>query len=121
MFWKKKGNQSKVKGPTQQEILKNKREILVKQIIEEVDTLTKGQTVIYQLSEFYAFARFLGIELNPTFPEKGKKYRMFSDEMVDGKPAGKKSYMDSTNSASGYAEWVADKDSDLYGHVKRFQ
>lgn len=46
---------------------------------------------------------------------------MFTDEMKDGKPAGKKSYTESTNSPSGYADWVTDKDSDRYGHVQRFQ
>jgi hypothetical protein len=121
MLWKKKGNLTKEKLPNHQEVLRNKRETLKKQIIEEVESLTNGQTIIYQLSEFYSFARFLGVELNPAFPQKGKKYRMFSDEMAGGMPAGKKSYMDSTNNASGFAEWVADKDSDQYGHVKRFQ
>jgi hypothetical protein len=121
MFWKKKDNNPKVKKPTEQDILKNKRDSLKKQITEEVETLTKEKPIIYQLSEFYSFARFLGVELNPTYPQKGKKYVMFSDEIVDGKPSGKKSYMESSNNASSYAEWVADKDSDLYGHVRRFQ
>jgi|WetSurMetagenome_2_1015567.scaffolds.fasta_scaffold317114_2 hypothetical protein len=121
MFWKKKDNNPQTKKPTEQEVLKSQRELLKKQIMEETETLTKGQAIIYQLSEFYSFARFIGIEPNPTFPQKGKKYRMFTDEMVDGKPAGKKSYVDSTNNASVYADWVADKDSDKYGHVKRFQ
>jgi hypothetical protein len=46
---------------------------------------------------------------------------MFTDEMADGKPSGKKSYIDSTNNATSYAEWVTDKDSERYGHVKGFQ
>lgn len=114
MFRKKKDNHAKVKEPTPREILKNK-------ITEEVETLTEGQAIIYQLPEFYTYSRFLIVELNPTYPQKGKKYLMFTDQMADGKPAGKRSYADSKNKASECADWVSEKDSDLYGHVKRFQ
>ncbi len=121
MFWKKKDDGNKVKEPTEQEILASQRQILKKQIMEEVETLTKGQTIMYQLPKYYSFARFLGVELNPTFPQKGKKYLMFTDEMKDGKPAGKRSYIDNTNKASDYAEWVAGKDTEKDDHVMRFQ
>jgi hypothetical protein len=114
MFWKKKDNNSKVKELTP-------REIFVKKITEEVEALTEGQAVIYQLPEFYSFARFLGVELNPTFPQKGKKYLLFIDQMAEDKPTGKRSYNGSTNNASEYAEGIVERDSDVYGHVKRFQ
>jgi hypothetical protein len=114
MFWKKKDNQPKVKEPTPYEIL-------VKKIAEEVETLTKGQAIIYQIPEFYSFARFLGVELNPTYPQKGKKYLMFTDQMADGKPTGKRSYADSTNKATEFGQYVAERDGDKYGHVIRYQ
>jgi hypothetical protein len=121
MFWRKKDNSKKVKEPTELEILVNQRQILKKKIMDEVETITKGQTITYQLPKYYSFARFLGVELNPTFPQKGKKYLMFTDEMTDGKPAGKRSYIDSTNKASDYADWVASKDTEKDDHVMRFQ
>jgi hypothetical protein len=115
MFGKKKDKQMQVKEPTP-------REILMDKITKEVEALTEGQSVIYQLADFFVFARFLGIELNPAFPQKGKKYCMFAySHMADGKPAGQKSISASTNKAVDYAYWVADRDSDQYGHVKRFQ
>jgi hypothetical protein len=121
MFWKKKNSQLKVKEPTELDVLENKRAILKNIIIEEVENLTKEQAILYKFQEFYTFARFLGVELNPKFPLKGKKYLMFTDQMVEGKPMGKKSYIGRINKAVDYADWVSDKDSDKYGHVKRFQ
>jgi hypothetical protein len=114
VFWKKKDTKYKVKELTQ-------REIFVKKIVEEVEALTEGQAVIYQLPEFYTFARFLGVELNPAFPQKGKKYLMFTDQMAEGKPTGKRSYIASTNKASEYADGVVERDGDKWGHVTRFQ
>jgi hypothetical protein len=115
MFGKKKDKQAQVKLPTP-------REILMDKITKEVEVLTQGQAVIYQLPEFYVFARFLGVEANPTFPQKGKKYCMFTyGQMAGGKPAGQKSIINKTNNARDYADWVADRDNDQYGHVKRFQ
>jgi hypothetical protein len=121
VFWKKKDNQPKAKEPTEAEILWNQQKLLNSKIVEEVETLTKEQAILYELPEFYSFARFLGFELNPTYPQKGKKYLMFTDQAVDGKPAGKKSYIGGTNKATDYSDWVSEKDSDKYGHIKRYQ
>ena len=113
MFRKKKDNQPKAKEPSARDILKNK-------ITLEVEALTQGQAVIYQLPEFYTFARFLGVELNPEFPQKGKKYLTFSQQMVDGKP-NEKRYTGGINKASDYADWVSERDVEAYGHIKRIQ
>jgi hypothetical protein len=114
MFGRKKGNQPVEQGPSA-------RDILNKKIAQEVEALTPGQAVIYQIPEFYSFARFLGVELNPMFPQKGKKYLMFTDQVADGKPVGKRSEMCTTNNALEYAVWVSERDNDTYGHVKRVQ
>jgi hypothetical protein len=125
MFWKKREKQPN--QPKEEQLMQPKvkppspREILVKKITEEVENLTEGQAVIYQIPEFYTFARFLGVELNPTFPQKGKKYLMFLEKITDGKAAGKRIYMNRTNKASEYADWVADRDKEMYGHVERIQ
>jgi hypothetical protein len=121
MFWKKKNIQPEKKEPTDAEILWDQQKLLKNKITEEVETLTKEQAILYELPEFYTFARFLGVELNPTFPLKSKKYLMFTDQMVDGMPTGKKSYIGGVNKSTDYADWVSEKDSDKYGHVKRFQ
>lgn len=116
MFGKKKDNQTKVKEPSPREILQAK-------ITAEIESLTAGQTLIYQIPEIYhASARFHMVELNPTFPQKGKKYLMYTDGIADGKPAGNKTLLDNTNKASYAAEWIAACDSNYdWGPVKRVQ
>ncbi len=113
MFRRKKEDQTKVKEPSARDILKVK-------ITQEVEALAQGQAVIYELPEFYTFARFLGVELNPAFPQKGKKYLTFAQQIVDGKPTEKR-YMGSINKASDYADWVSERDVEVYGHIKRVQ
>lgn len=115
MLWKKKGKQSQDDSQHPQISLMNK-------ITREVEALNVGEAVIYQLPEFFVFARFLGVELNPTFPKKGKKYILFSyRDITEGKPAGEKQDMNYTNKASDYADWVSNKDTEAWGHIKRFQ
>jgi hypothetical protein len=112
MFGKKKDNQPK--EPPLGEILKNK-------IAEEIEALTPGQTLIYQLPEFYTFARFFMVSVNPEFPQKGKKYLSWADKIVDGKPAGMKMILCGSNKALDAAKPIAERDSEQYGHIKRYQ
>jgi len=94
----------KVKDPSPREILMNR-------IVGEVEQLAPGQSLIYKLPEFYwsRFAAFLIVELNPSHPERGKKYIMSTDKIADGKPAGEKNRVRDTNKPRDYADWVADK------------
>ena len=120
MFWKKQDKQPRVKQTKVKPLIP--RDTLKAKITKEIEALTAGQAVIYQIPEYFTFARFLGIELNPTFPQKGKKYRMIIyKEIADGKPAGDKQITDYTNSASYCADWVSEKDTERCGHVMRFQ
>ena len=115
MFGKKKDKQLRDDSQHPQITLRNK-------ILKEVEALTEGEAVIYQLPEFFVFARFLGVELNPTFPQKGRKYSLFTYRgIAEGKPAGEKQSANYSNKALDFAEWVADKDTETWGHVKRFQ
>ncbi len=114
MFGKKKKEEPKEKKLSPQKILEAK-------IISEIESMTPGFPVIYQLSENYRYARFLIIELNPTYPEKGRKYLLSSDEMVDDKPAGKRTLITTSNKASDGANWIASRDTDQFGHAKRYQ
>lgn len=113
MFGKNKDNQPKVKELSPREILKAK-------ITAEIESLTPGQKLYYQLPEFYTFARFFMVALNPMFPKNGKKYLMCQDSIADGKPAGKIAVVNDTNKASQAAEWISERDSDEHGHIKRF-
>ncbi len=112
MFGKKKEPKVKKLSPKQ---------ILMNRIVGEVEQLAPGQSLIYKLPEFYwsAFAGFLIVELNPSHPEKGRKYILSRDKIADGKPAGEKIRVCDTNNPREYADWVADRNGE-YGSVERF-
>jgi hypothetical protein len=113
MFWRKK--EPKVQDLSPQEILTNRIE-------EEIEKLALGQTLIYKLPEFYwaAFGVFVMAELNPSYPQKGKKYIMSKDGMVDGKPAGRKFRLWDSNKARIAAEFIAESQTERAGKVERF-
>ncbi len=98
------------------------REQLTARIASEVEQLTPGQSLIYKLPEFYhdGFAAFLIAEPNPTYPQKGKKYCIFTDRIADGKPAGKRASMGQQDKSRGIAEWIADRDG-FKGSIERYQ
>ncbi len=138
MFWRKKEpeakepkaeeskvgeskvGESKVEKPKGKEL--HPREIVRNRVVEEAEKLAPGEVIIYKLPEFYhsGFGAFLIFELNPSYPGKGKKYLMSIDQIVDGKPAGKKSHAGDTNSPVQIGDWVATREG-LYGSVTRFQ
>ncbi len=99
-----------------------KRQLMVGRIASEVEQLAPGQSLIYKLPEFYwsGFAAFLVAEPNPTYPQKGKKYCMHTDRIVDGKPAGKIGYTWQSDKPNQVAEWMADRDG-FRGSIERYQ
>ncbi len=99
-----------------------KRQLMVGRIASEVEQLTPGQSLIYKLPEFYwdGFAAFLIAEPNPTYPQKGKKYCMYTDKIADGKLAGRKVNMGQTDKSKQIAEWMADRDG-FKGSIERYQ
>lgn len=107
MFGRKK--EPKVKEPSP-------REILMNQIADEVQKLAPGQSLIYKLPELYwsGFAAFLIAELNPSYPKKGRKYIMYTDKIVDGKPAGRRGSGWQTNNPRDYADWVVSRDGERF-------
>ena len=124
MFWRKK-QPSEVQGKEEEkpkEDHRHPREIVRERIIEEVENLAPGETLTYKLPEFYhsGFAAFLSIELNPSYPEKGKKYHLITDKIADGKPAGQKTLSAEVNNSLDAARWISVRDGQ-YGSVTRFQ
>lgn len=107
MFGKKK--EPKVKEPSQ-------KEILMTRISDEVEQLASGQALIYRLPEFYwnGFAAFLMAELNPSYPEKGKKYILSKDKIEDGKPAGAKTRAFESDKPRDFADWVVSRNGERF-------
>jgi len=87
------------------------REATTNTIIQEVEQLAPGQQLIYKLPELYAsgFAAFLIAELNPSYPDKGKKYIYSTDKTLDGRPAGQKKRAWESDKPREYANWVVDR------------
>lgn len=83
----------------------------------EVEQLTQGQSLIYKLPEFYwsGFAAFLMVDLNPSYPQKGRKYIMSTDGIADGKPAGLKKRLSDSNKPKDVADWVVQRKGERFG------
>lgn len=120
LFGKKKENTGtevkKEKQLSDRELMEKRYKEEKSRVIAEVEQLTPGQTLIYQLPEFYwsGFAAFVMAELNPEYPKKGKKYLFTVDRIEDGKPAGKKGRYFEGNDGKGYADAVVERQAKRY-------
>ena len=104
--------EEKVKQKSKLEIEKEE----INRVVGEMEQLTPGQTLIYKLPEFYwsGLGAFLIAELNPLYPQKGRKYIMSRDDIADGKPAGKKARVFESNKPSDFGEWVARRQGERF-------
>jgi len=74
----------------------------------EIERLSAGQVLRYQLPEVYG-GDFAVIQANPDYPQKGKRYRLGSERMVDGKPAGKINFIWDTDKPMDLAKWILER------------
>jgi hypothetical protein len=74
----------------------------------EIERLSAGQVLRYELPEVYG-GDLAVIQANPDYPQKGKKYRLGSERIVDGKPAGKINFIWDTNKPMDLAKWVLER------------
>ena len=54
------------------------------------------------------------VELNPTYPDKGKKYIVSFDDLIDGEAAGNKLYVAQSNKPRQIARWLLGRKATLY-------
>jgi hypothetical protein len=103
MFWKKKPAAGEPKaGDSPKDIITN-----------QIEQLTPGQTLSYRLPETYG-DRLAVIELNLQYLKKGqKKYILSLEELVDGKPTGKRRRFLDSNKPKDLAGWILDRDGEL--------
>ncbi|GAI59065.1 unnamed protein product [marine sediment metagenome] len=102
MFWKKKpaAGEPKAKEPSP------------KEVITQIEQLTLGQALSYRLLETYGGGLAV-IELNPQYPKKGRKYILSLEELVDGKPAGKRHRLWDSDKPKDLAGWILDQNGEL--------
>ncbi len=114
MFWKRKEaavkpTEAKVGPPKSKEKKLSPKDI----IASKVEQLSLGETVSYRLPEVYGGGLAV-VELNVQYPEKGKKYFLSLEKMIDGKPAGKRSRLWESNKPKDLAGWIVDRSGELY-------
>jgi len=114
MFWRKKaaeaGAPATKAGPSEVKAKKlSPRDIMRQQIGQ----LTAGDVLRYGLPETYGGGLVI-IEMNPKYPQKGRKYILSTEKLVDGKPTGKKSQLFDSNDPKGLANWVMERGGELF-------
>lgn len=82
-------------------------------IINRIEELGPGQTVSYRLPEVYGGGLAV-VELNVQYPEKGKRYFLSLEKIVDGKPMGTRSRLWDSNKPKDLAGWILDRSGELY-------
>ena len=102
MFWKKKEGKGEEKELSPKEIVANK-----------VEQLGPGEALSYRLAEVYGGGLAI-VEPNPQYPEKGKKYFLSLDKIVDEKPTGKRSRLWESNKPKDFAGWIIERGGQLY-------
>ena len=80
-------------------------------MINQIQQLIPEQVITYKLAKLYweNFAGFMLVELNPQYPQKGRKYIVSVDKIADDKPAGKKTFLWNTNKAEDIVSAVLDR------------
>jgi len=120
MFWKKrqpvataldgKAQETKVEVQEPQKAKKlSPKEI----IIDRIEQLGPEESVSYRLPEVRG-GELAVVELNPQYPEKGNKYLLSLEKIVDGKPAGTRSRLWDSNKPKNLAGWILDRSGELY-------
>jgi hypothetical protein len=119
MFWKKTAPVPPEAKPTKekakpQKSEKKEKKLSPKDIVAgRIEQLGPGQSISYQLSEFYGGDLAI-VELNPDYPRKGQKYILSTQKMVDGKPMEKISCFWESNKPQDLAGWIVDRYDKLF-------
>lgn len=85
-------------------------EVLAKQI----EQLIPGQILRYKIVRETWGADFIAVELNPQYPQKGKKYILSTGNIVQGMPGGKKSIMYESDNSLEIATSVLDRKGEQF-------
>lgn len=120
MFWKKKqpvkiSPEAKPQDTTA-EVQKPRKvkKLSPKEIITSlIEQLQPGQSLSYRLAQVYG-GELAIVELNPRYPEKGKKYTMTTEALVDGKPGGKRTRLWDADKPKHIASWIVDRQGEPF-------
>ena len=100
MFWRKGGGEKKL----------SPKDIMEK----EIEQLVPGQLLSYNHPETFG-GNLTVVQLNPQYPEKGKKYIISKEGLVDNKPDSKIMYIFDSEKPKEIASWVLDRLGTRFG------
>ena len=110
MFWKKQQTEAKATEAKPEKVKKLSPKDI---IVSKIEQLGSGESVSYQLGEVYGNGLAV-VELNPQYPEKGKRYFLSLEKIVDGKPEGKRGHLWDSNKPKELASWILERSGKLY-------
>jgi len=80
-----------------------------------IEQITPGQTLRYKIPEPETWGcGFLTIELNPQYPQKGRKYILSAENIVHGMPGGKKTTIYDSDNPIEVANSIHDRNGELF-------
>jgi len=112
MFWKRKEGKEGTEAAKPKAKKLSPNEIFANQIEQQ---LTPGQTLRFKIPETSELgykkveAGFVNLELNPQYPQKGKKYVFSAENIVNGMPGGKRTIMYETDKSIDLATSILDR------------
>lgn len=109
MFWKKKQTEAK---PTEKKA-KEKKLSPMDIIMDKIEQLVLGESLSYHLPPIYGDDLAI-VQLNPDYPNKGRKYALFSEKLVDGKPCGQRVRLWYSDKPRDIANWIHSRDGVPY-------
>jgi hypothetical protein len=114
MFWRKKAVEGGAPTPEARPPEVKAKKLSPRDIMrEQIQQLTARDVLRYRLPETYGGGLAV-IEWNPKYPQKGRKYILSTEKLVNGKPADKKSQLFDSNDPKGLANWVMERGGELF-------
>lgn len=79
----------------------------------KIEQIVPGQTLRFKIARERWGADFVTVELNPQYPQSGKKYILSGENAVQGMPGGKKTIMSDYDNPIEIAASIMDRDGKL--------
>jgi len=84
-------------------------------LANQIEQLVPGQTLRFKIPEpeTQGFG-FITVELNPQYPQKGRRYILSAENIVHGMPGGKKTIMYDSDQSMEIANSIHDRNGELF-------
>ncbi len=84
------------------------------ELTSRIEQLRADEEIIYSLSETFGGGLTI-VKLNPEYPNKGKKFALYSETLVNGQPSGERSFMWDRNKPKDLTNWIMDRNGQPFG------